>query len=72
MLLTCTPAQVFDIDLLLLHARRLADQTRVVVGVPVSGTNWVFVVTATVDVTYTPERSQRQLPVTGDQLACSR
>lgn len=53
-LLTCAPAQVFDIDLLLLHAGRLSDQTRVVVGVPVGGAHRVLVVTAAVDVAYAP------------------
>lgn len=53
--LTRASAQVFDIDLLLLHARRLPDQTGVVVGVSVSGTHRVFIVTAAVDVTYAPE-----------------
>lgn len=53
--LTWTPAQVFDVDLLLLHAGRLPDQTGVVVGVAVGGAHRVLVVTAAVDVTYTPE-----------------
>lgn len=53
--LTGAPAQVFDVDLLLLHARRLSDQTGVVVGVPVGGADRVFVVAAAVDVTYAPE-----------------
>lgn len=61
MLLTCTPAQVFDVDLLLFHAGGFSDQTRVVVGVPVSGTNRVFVVAAAVDVTYTPVISPQQV-----------
>lgn len=51
---TWTPAQVFDINLLLLHARRLPDQTGIVVGIAVSGTNRVLVVATAVDVTYTP------------------
>lgn len=55
MFLTWTPAQVFDVDLLLLHAGRLSDQTGVVVGVPVGGAHRVLVVTATVDVTDAPE-----------------
>lgn len=59
MFLTWTPAQVFDVNLLLLHTRRLSDQTRVVVGVPVGGTHRVFVVTAAVDVTYAPEERSR-------------
>lgn len=57
--LTCTPAQVFDVDLLLLHAGRLSDQTRVVVGVPVGGADRVVVVAAAVDVAYTPGSGQR-------------
>ena len=52
--LTGAPAQVFDVDLLLLHTRRLSDQTGVVVGVPVGGTHRVLVVPAAVDVTYAP------------------
>lgn len=62
--LTCTPAQVLDVDLLLLHARRLSDQARVVVGAPVGGAHGVLVVAAAVDVADTPAGSQRQL------LAC--
>lgn len=46
---------MFDVNLLLLHARRLSDQTGVVVGVPVGGAHGVFVVPAAVDVTYAPE-----------------
>lgn len=46
---------MFDIDLLLLHARGLSDQAGVVVGVSVSGAHRVFIVTAAVDVTYAPE-----------------
>lgn len=56
--LTGAPAQVFDVDLLLLHARRLSDQTGVVVGVSVSGTHGVLVVAAAVDVTYAPEEEE--------------
>lgn len=56
--LTGAPAQVFDIDLLLLHARRLSDQTGVVVGVPVGGAHGVFIVPAAVDVTYAPEEGR--------------
>lgn len=51
---TWTPAQVFDVNLLLLHARRLPDQTGIVVGVAVGGTHRVLVVATAVDVTYTP------------------
>lgn len=58
--LTGAPAQVFDVDLLLLHARRLSDQTGVVVGVSVGGTHWVLVVTAAVDVTYAPEERSHE------------
>lgn len=58
--LTWTPAQVFDVDLLLLHAGRLPDQTGVVVGVAVGGAHRVLVVTAAVDVTYTPEGGRGQ------------
>lgn len=54
-LLTCAPAQVLDIDLLLLHAGRLSDQTGVVVGVPVGGADRVLVVAAAVDVADAPE-----------------
>lgn len=53
--LTGTSAQVFDIDLLLLHTRRLSDQTGVVVRVSVCGAHRVLVVTAAVDVTDAPE-----------------
>lgn len=53
--LTWTSAQVFDVNLLLLHAGRLPDQTGVVVGVAVGGAHRVLVVTAAVNVTYTPE-----------------
>lgn len=53
--LTGASAQVFDVDLLLLHTRRLSDQTGVVVGVSVGSTDGVFIVTAAVDVTYAPE-----------------
>lgn len=52
--LTCTPAQVFDVDLLLLHAGRLTDQTGVVVGRPVGGAHRVVVVAAAVDVADAP------------------
>lgn len=52
--LTCTPAQVFDVDLLLLHAGRLPDQTGVVVGRPVGGAHRVVVVAAAVDVADAP------------------
>lgn len=55
--LTWTPAQVFDVDLLLLHAGGLPDQTGVVVGVAVGGAHRVLVVAAAVDVTYTPVRA---------------
>lgn len=58
--LTWTPAQVFDVDLLLLHAGRLPDQTGVVVGVAVGGAHRVLVVAAAVDVTYTPVRVGRE------------
>ena len=50
---------MFDVDLLLLHARRLPHQTGVVVGVPVGGTHRVFVVAAAVDVAYAPEERSR-------------
>ena len=56
---TCTPAQVFDVDLLLFHAGRLSDQTRVVVGVAVGGAHGVLVVAAAVDVADTPASSRR-------------
>lgn len=52
--LTWASSQVFDVDLLLLHARRLPDQTRVVVRVPVGGAHGVFIVAAAVDVAYAP------------------
>lgn len=52
--LTCTPAQVFDVDLLLLHARGLSDQTGVVVGAAVGGAHGVQVVAAAVDVADAP------------------
>lgn len=68
--LTGAPAQVFDVDLLLLHARRLSDQAGVVVGVPVGGAHWVLIVTAAVDVTDAPEESRDS--VSGPVLFCLR
>lgn len=44
-----------DVDLLLLHARRLSHQTRVVVGAAVGGAHGVLVVAAAVDVADAPE-----------------
>lgn len=57
---TWTPAQVFDVDLLLLHARRLPDQTGVVVGIAVGGTHRVLVVATAVDVAYTPAGREKE------------
>jgi len=56
--LTGAAAQVPDVDLLLLHARRLADQTRVVVRVAVGGAHRVLIVAAAVDVTDAPEEEE--------------
>lgn len=52
---------MFDVDLLLLHARRLSDQAGVVVGVPVGGAHGVLVVTAAVDVTDAPEERRERV-----------
>lgn len=54
MSLTEAPSQVFDVYLLLLHARSLSDQARVVVGVSICGADRVFVVAAAVNVANAP------------------
>lgn len=55
---TWTSPQVFDVNLLLLHTRGLTDQTGVVVGVPVCGTDWILIVSAAVNVTYAPKEKK--------------
>lgn len=52
--LTEAPAQVLDVDLLLLHTRRLSDQTGIVVGGSIGGTHRVLVVTTAVNVADAP------------------
>lgn len=58
---TWTPAKVFDIDLLLLHAGRLPHQAGIVVGVAVGCAHRVLIVAAAVDVTYAPVRVGRDM-----------
>lgn len=53
--LTCAEAQMINIDLLLFHAGRLSNQTRVGIRVSICGTHRVLIVTAAINVTDAPE-----------------
>lgn len=69
-LVSCTDAQVANIDLLLFHARSLSDQAGVGVRVSICGTHWVLIVTTAVNVTDAPD-VLRVLVTLRSVLACA-